>query len=286
MCYVKINFARAFGATFCLLTLFSFPAPSFGMESKLNETKIDSTEIKNHFLVRNYSEQEAFELVLGLAEFAPYFKSNGYDVYFPTHPIFKDLWENPEKVKILQVKNLDRGKYFKIFVSEVYESLDLVPVKKALTENSKILLMVMDRFNTLNKKWGFKIFQKYEITLTVWGPGGFYDSKFGKMGLSVDHKGFYEPNEYTPNGLTEIIVHELVHIGIETIIVREFKLSHWEKEGLVDLICELYFGDLLPEYKSQPKGDKKFREFVKYENIGNDLLETIRQYVLKYPRGA
>ena len=52
------------------------------------------------------------------------------------------------------------------------------------------------------------------------------------------------------------------------------------------LICELYFGDLLPDYKSQLQGDKKIREFVKYENICDDLLETTRKYVLKYPRGV
>jgi hypothetical protein len=46
------------------------------------------------------------------------------------------------------------------------------------------------------------------------------------------------------------------------------------------------FCDLLLSYQSQIHGDKIIREFVKHENICDNLLETIRKYVLKYPRGG
>ncbi len=39
-------------------------------------------------------------------------------------------------------------------------------------------------------------------------------------------------------------VHELVHIGIEEIIVQRFKLSHWEKERTVDLVTSKMFGQV------------------------------------------
>jgi hypothetical protein len=47
----------------------------------------------------------------------------------------------------------------------------------------------------------------------------------------------------------------MVHIGIEKNIVKEYQLTHWEKERVVDLICSLAFGDILHNYKLQPKGE-------------------------------
>lgn len=121
------------------------------------------------FSVGNYNEQETFNMLLNILERMPWFKSNGYNVPVPSHPMFKDLEEHPEKIKIF-----DRDQYFKTFVAEVYKPLNCVPVQKMVANDRYLLLAALDRLRTLNKKWGFKIFPHYKIMLLLYGPGGRY----------------------------------------------------------------------------------------------------------------
>lgn len=227
------------------------------------------------FLVCTYNEQETFDALLNALKQIPWYKSNGYKIPLPPHPAFKDLEEHPEKIK-----SLDKDLYFKIFIAEVYKPLPLAQIQKILIENERLLLTALDRLSILNKQWGFKIFPQYKVILAKYGPGGRYHSGFGQIELNVSHEGL--PCSYRP--VQEIIIHEMVHIGIEDIIVKNFQLTHWEKEGLVDLICSFYFQDLLPYYKIQASGDKRIRECVTYENICNNLPESIKQYITIYPR--
>lgn len=79
-------------------------------------------------------------------------------------------------------------------------------------------------------------------------------------------------------------LHEIVHIGIKEAIVKKYKLNHWEKERLVDLICSQYLNEVLPAYKMQQKGDKRIDAFVDQYAITHDLPSAIVRFVEQYPR--
>jgi membrane-associated protease RseP (regulator of RpoE activity) len=75
----------------------------------------------------------------------------------------------------------------------------------------------------------------------------------------------------------------MVHIGIHENIVKRFRLTHWEKERVVDLICSIKFGDILRGYRIQPRGERNLDAFVNEDSISN-LPGAVEAYVERYPR--
>jgi len=75
-------------------------------------------------------------------------------------------------------------------------------------------------------------------------------------------------------------VHEIIHIGIEENIVKRFKLTHEEKERLVDLIILKKFGNLLQGYQSQKIGNSKIDQYIANQAL-DDLPLAIKSYVDK-----
>jgi len=144
--------------------------------------------------------------------------------------------------------------------------------------DTAVINKAMSKFLELNKLWNFKTFPKYEILLTLYGTGGSFNANTGTVIMLTRRDGTFRRKR--PH---ETIIHEIVHIGIHDIIVSRYKLEHWEKERLVDLICLYYFGDILPEYKLQRKGDNRLDEFVNTVTI-NDLPASIENYIKKFPR--
>jgi hypothetical protein len=63
----------------------------------------------------------------------------------------------------------------------------------------------------------------------LYGLGGRYNLSTATVTLLT--------TEFLKKPASETILHEIVHIGIEETIVNKYRLSHWEKERLVDLIC-------------------------------------------------
>jgi len=124
----------------------------------------------------------------------------------------------------------------------------------------------------LNRNGNFNLFPLYQIILTKYGPGGSYDKNTGKVTIFTTEKGefgFYDP--------IENIVHEIIHIGIEKSIVEKYKLSHGEKENLVDLIARYFFKEETPNYQMQPTEIKDLGKYVNEETIYN-LTDAIENY--------
>ena len=119
------------------------------------------------------------------------------------------------------------------------------------------------------------MFDEYKIFLVLWSPGGSYDPRTGIIKIRADEQG--NPTSVRKNK-HETIVHEIVHIGIEELIVQKYKLKHWEKEYLVDTICKKYLGSLMPEYMSQ-RIVKKMDKYVTKETIKNNLPSAIEKYI-------
>ena len=103
--------------------------------------------------------------------------------------------------------------------------------------------------------------------------GIIYNPKTGRIFLKTTANGQFKRIDPT-----HTIIHEMVHIGIDKKIVKEYQLTHWEKERVVDLICSLAFGNILNNYSLQSKGEKGLDSFVNKDSIMN-LPLAIKHYV-------
>jgi len=152
------------------------------------------------------------------------YKKNGYTPKIPKKNLKEDFRNN----KNIYLNSLKEIKKFKKRWKRVYDILIII-----------------------KKKYNFKIFENYEVRLTLYGPGGDYFPSYGafdgklrnqpgrtrKLNKAIilvraDLKKFFE----------RIIIHEIIHLGIEENIVRKNKLRHSEKESLVNKIYKRYFG--------------------------------------------
>jgi hypothetical protein len=235
---------------------------------KLFETKTPRV------VFRAQTAQEEFAYCLKRIERLSWFKEQNYNFTLPQHKAFDELYSRPEKITKAEFSKLEPT-----FVSEVYRTDVFNKGLSVLKSTEKTASKALKKLLLLNQNWGFKLFPRYEIVLTLYGPGGSYNEKTGKVIIKTTPDGkFIRPN------VANSIVHEMVHIGIEDNIVKKYNLEHWEKERIVDLICSVYLGNILSNYRTQRVRNKNIDQFINYENILKDLPSAIKSFTEKYPR--
>lgn len=225
-------------------------------------------------IFRAQTPEESFSFLSYTVGRLPWYREQGYQVTLPTHPALQSWQESTSPLsenKIEEIKPL--------FFSEVYSedayALSLPQVKA--TEQT--VQEGLEKFKPLQQNWGFNLRDDYHVVLTLYGPGGCYDPNKGQIILMTTEQG-----RFGMRPVDETILHEIVHIGIEEMIVQKHQLSHWEKERVVDLICQNILGDLFPNYRMQNKGDLRIDEFVNSHTINKSLDSAIDAYTNKYPR--
>ena len=177
------------------------------------------------FSIPNLSE-EADYVNNELLKKYPLYKKYGYAPKIPK----ENLKEEFRKNRRVYLKGLKEIKKFKKIWKKVYDALIIV-----------------------KKDYNFKIFKNYEVRLTLYGTGGDYFPSYGafdkklrnqpgrtkKLNKAIilvraDLRKFFE----------KIIIHEIIHLGIEYTIVRKNKLGHSKKEDLVEGIYKRYFKEI------------------------------------------
>lgn len=224
-------------------------------------------------VIRPQTEEEAFVYLMEELREMPFFRQHGYDVALPKHPLFEAL-AAPDA----RPEQADEAALRRAFASEVYRESDFAAGLRALGNPRPMLAQVFQAFHELNESWGFKVFPRYEVLVTLYGPGGSYDSERGRITLFTTSEGRFKRS----SGI-EVVIHEMVHIGIETRIVRPFGLTHLEKERLVDRICATRFRKLLPSYVVQGKKDDPLDAFVTEDTLDH-LPDAVEKYVRSKPR--
>ncbi len=204
----------------------------------------------------------------------PWFNENGYKIALPTHPKLELWYQNSQNLP-----ENTREEFKEIFINQIYDEhafdLSLAKLKKsqfAVNEGLK-------KLSVLAKNWDFDLKERYTIVLTLYGPRGNYDPSTATVNLLTNEKG-----DFRKKHVEEIILHEIVHIGIEESIVKRYQLTHWEKERLVDLICYHYLNQILPEYRMHPKGDKQIDDFTNEYTMIHDLPAAIASFIKQHPR--
>jgi len=219
-------------------------------------------------IVRAQTADEEFEYLMKVFGKIDFYNQHGYKIPIPNHPFFLNISNNLDSLK-----SLDIEKARAIFTTEVYNSQFFENGIKTVKKDIKVVEKSIKKMEKW-KNWKFKLFPKYEIKLTAYGPGGSYDFNRGNIIMKTKESGEFVRVPY------HTIVHEIIHIGIEKSIVKKFELTHLEKEGLVDSICANYFNDLLIDYIIQDRGDKKVFNLISKDNI-MELPKIIKEYKKK-----
>jgi len=156
-----------------------------------------------------YSIDYEIKRVSSAIEKIGWYKKNQYKLILPKDI---DLSENknPTKdgIKKAIIKEYKESQYKKIGL-QLQKEWNLKA--KKITDN---LLL-----NNLNPR------KEYIVYLTKYGVGGSY---WLPNSMIINYN-------YKNNNLIKTIIHEIIHLSIESLI-RKYKVTHWKKERIVDLI--------------------------------------------------
>jgi len=217
--------------------------------------------------VRGNSPEDEYKYLKRIISNMPFYLEHGYAVGLP------DL----EELKSEQVVT-DEKRMYPVFLEKEYNESYFAEGIKKIKEKLSVIEGCLHKLVEPNKRWGFKLFDKYLVLLTKYGPGGSYDSQTGKITMLTRKDGTFK--QENPE---QTVIHEIVHMGIEECVVGAFKLTHPEKERLVDLLVRKTYGDVFPNYKLQSMGETKIEPYITNESM-NNLLPDIERYVSSYPR--
>lgn len=167
-----------------------------------------------------YSAQDEAERVRFTISKLPWYEENGYKVDLP---IGVDGGSSESEVEQKTTEQYSEGEYETAasFLQTAWQ--DFLP-----------------RFDDVINQKVLSVSDSYTVKLTMYGTGGSYYPDKNLIVLKFRNK--------TPGQMLGTIVHEITHISIHSLI-EEFKVSHWRKERLVDLILEHYFPGLKPPQK-------------------------------------
>jgi hypothetical protein len=190
-----------------------------------------------------------------------------------------EIDENRVKNTLAQLEWFNEKKYKVLLPENITESSNsdeiMVAVAKDYVENQKIYL---SEKTFLLEKWPIyekilteklqgcelEIQETYDIFLTAYGVGGSYNL----------------PNMIIANikrswqtGLLRTVIHEIIHLSIEKYI-WEYKIDHWTKERLVDLLLTEFFPDLSKMQNMSIPTEKIDKHFL---SLYPDILTIIKK---------
>lgn len=163
---------------------------------------------------------------------------------------------------------------FSILEIEIPKVYSTSSYEKGINTIKNSISAIKETFNLFNKistKWEFKLFDEYLIRLTQFGPGGSYDSNKGHIIMKTSKDGLISKRKNP----IESIIHEIVHIGIEDIIIQKNNIPHETKERIVDKFMVHHFKEIFPDYLLQRIGDVRVERYLEY----NDSWDRLPHYI-------
>lgn len=213
-------------------------------------------------IIRASTIDEEFSHLKRVLSRKDFYEKNGYIVAYPDNPILQNS-------KILEDPNL----MWETFKNSEYEEEYYEEGLSILYPFKDQLEQLVGKILHLDLNWSFKAFPQYQIILTRYGPGGGYHHDRGTITMLTTRDGQFKRSDPI-----QTIVHEITHIGIEESIVQKYKLSHEEKERLVDLVASAVFKDEIPEYRMQDTGIMGLENYIDSDTILN-LPVAIEKYI-------
>ncbi len=166
-------------------------------------------------LIIDYGAEREVRRVERLVPRIPWFKENGYAITLP-EGIAEDSTETDINTAI---KNEYSEASYLAYAHSVQE-----PWEKFLP-----------RLTEIRSTLPFALRDAYTLVLTRYGTGGSYDAISGTIVINIVTR--------SQERALGTLIHEAIHIAVQPLI-EKYKVSHWRKERLVDLIGERYFANL------------------------------------------
>lgn len=185
-----------------------------------------------------------------------FFEAHNYQVSLPKGDLIEAL---KEKSKSAQLNNEDYERLVHFVKDSVYRASDYQKGYEKITKELRFVNKMINQIDKSKFSWDFKEFETYTVNLTLYGPGGSYDSEDGSILIYTTSNGQFKQYDNPSN----TIIHEIVHIGIEKAIITEYSVPHALKERIVDTFVSLNFGQYLPDYTIQDMGDKRIDPYLK-----------------------
>jgi len=234
-------------------------------------------------VIRPQTMEEEFEYVWKVLTNIPLLKSQGFRmIALPNHPEFQRLGDVPAgtkdnpKLKAMGKKPLSAMKNsLKAAFEKEYHESDYAQLLEVTKAGKGRINKLTPKFFESAQKWGYKTPSKYEIVLTRYGPFGGLNQKNAPIRVNLETKEkMLDP--------VKVILHELVHQGVEDTIAAPYGLTNHEKEALVDHICS----KLMPDYKRRSLSDNSDRMMEPYlsSQLPENLPAAVAQYIKDHPR--
>lgn len=203
-----------------------------------------------------------------------FFDQYGYNLSLPKGP-FIDSLLNRSRTNRLSDSDFENLQSF--VASKVYQKEDYYKAKEAIELQKDFLNSLVNQLTDTEWNWPFKSYKKYQINLTLYGPGGSYNPSEGSILLYATTEGKFKMYDEPAN----TIIHEIVHIGIEDAIIGKYQVPHALKERIVDTFVKLFFKDELEGYRLQNMGDPKLDEHLESKEELLKLDKVVEAFMEK-----
>lgn len=185
-----------------------------------------------------------------------FFEENNYSVRLPKAPLVDEL---KGKAKSGTLNSEDFKRLQELVKSSVYKQQDYQAGYKKIKSELALVNKMVGELKQLPLNWKFKFFETYQVNLTLYGPGGSYNSDEGSLVIQTTPEGRFKGYSNPAN----TIIHEITHMGIEDSIIQKYQVPHSLKERIVDSFVLLSFKKYLPTYKLQNMGDHRIDPYLK-----------------------
>lgn len=184
---------------------------------------------------------------------------------------------------VAQVRAYLRGELSRVTLQRAFATsvaYDIVALRAAAViprREHTITTRALHRLARLRRRWRLNPRLSAIVLATPYGMGGSYNAAAAKVTLKV------RPDGLWPRPLSHMILHELIHVSIESVFCGPYGLTHGEKEALVDTIVALRFEDLLNGYTPQRSRDGRIDPYVTLRTLPH-LHESLARFIADYPR--
>ncbi|WP_298895585.1 hypothetical protein [uncultured Psychroserpens sp.] len=202
-----------------------------------------------------------------------FFEQNGYQVSLPKGT-YIELLKNKAKAKSLSDYDYETLKTF--IKDSVYKKSDYKQGYHKIEKQRPLINEMVSIIHKSERNWDFKVFDIYQINLTLYGPGGSYNPDEGSILIYTTQNGQFKNYDNPAN----TIIHEITHIGIEESIIAKYNVPHSIKERIVDTFILLNFKAYLPNYRVQDMGEYITDNYLKTKaDLKN--LDNIVKHIMK-----
>ena len=191
------------------------------------------------------SAQEAFGMLVGQVRALDWFIQNNRPYRLEYYQKLNNQIINEMIKERNQEKEVFLNKYWEQFKSKLYKKSAYADRISQIEQAILNLQPCYERYEKLQKSWGFEILPKYSVDINLYGIGGSYHKdKEGKGHIIIGEQKSTDKLAFT-------LGHEILHLGIEDLIInpehkKEPPIQQEEKERIVDNLCIYTMQGILP----------------------------------------